>query len=166
MIESGPQCEQRLRRNAGTRRSGPAAGRRPGFRTLRSRVCRFSPRRRRSFARWRAGRKKASWSWTPGRSARAFGPFCAKAAPARRPVGDRPSRGARRMPYPPRTCEHTDACRSRPAGGGAWGLSERYRTFRRNPELEERVVCVGDEEVAFADDIHSDQRVADLEIES
>lgn len=70
------------------------------------------------------------------------------------------------MPYPPRTCEHTDACRSRPAGGGAWGLPERYCTFRRNSELEESAVCVGDEEVAFADDIHSDQRVADLEIES
>ena len=41
------------------------------------------------------------------------------------------------MPYPPRTCEHTDACRSRPAGGGAWGLSERYRTFRRNPGFRE-----------------------------
>lgn len=51
-------------------------------------------------------------------------------------------------------------------GGGSWGLPERYRTCRRNPALEERVVCVGDEEVAFADDIHSDQRVADLEVES
>jgi len=48
-----------------------------------------------------------------------------------------------------------DTLGNRPAGGGAWGLPERYRTCRRNPELEERVVCVGDEEVAFADNIHS-----------
>lgn len=59
-----------------------------------------------------------------------------------------------------------DTLGNRPAGGGSWGLPERHRTFRRNPELEERVVCVGDKEVAFADDIHSDQRVADLEVES
>lgn len=70
------------------------------------------------------------------------------------------------MPHPLRACECTDTLGHRLAGGEVWGLPERYRTCRRNPELKERVVCVGDEEVAFADDIHSDQRVADLEVES